>query len=904
MYLRLMRRTLSPTSLFMVMLFAGDQVWAEFRVRPYVQNPAVDAMTVRWFTSTADPGELIVGAGVTERRFTSRPEQTATLAYNPWKIEPGEPQMGLPYRHSIRVSGLEAGQTYEYVVQQGEDTFRNRFTTTPGIEQPVRFVVYSDSETEPESSTTPPVEWPAPAGSNRPAEITRYVVNQTFGYIENLKVMAAAHPHFIMIAGDLVESGGEQRDWDEFWKHAAGEYGNLASSTPILPALGNHENYAGPGGGYSAEGADFATAKYLTYFDVPSNAAMKPEHHGRYYRIDYGPISLITVDSSDGLPHKTASDTNHSLEGSHAPDFNPGSEQYRWLEQQLADAQRRSRFTFVQFHHTQYGSGPHSIPFGQTGFSGQSGIAMRILQPLLFRYGVDVVFSGHDELLERSATTGTEIGLDGQPRPHTLQCYDVGIGGDGLRGPVTGFDNPVRKFLAHDDAPEIWDGKRLVSGGKHYGHLDVSVAPDAAGEWTTTITPVHVFPLMDAEGRVTGWQRRPYADIVTLKASTSTKLQGAWSDGDQQRTLRNVHLLGAATLLGNGQVIAAGGLNRTAQALNADTVAELYDPATQTWTVTGSLKIPRWSLDAITLRNGRALFAGGSKGFTADGALDTAEVFDPETGQFTFTANSLSVARHSSGISMLKDGKVLITGGSNVGNNLGGTGVTAVDIYDPEKNAFQAAAPLHAGRALHAQVTLRDGRVLVIGGAQTNAEIYDPIRNVWTMSAGKLPSTLKDMKAFELFDGRVFLPGGQNTVDGLTTDATWFFDSSTTLFSPGPSLAGFNAAPSGVQIGCSDYSAFDLFPAEHSLHGRYILIAGGEHDPLTGPDVELNSAIMFDAARNKLINMGPMPYVHDDHTESMLSLNRDGNPEILLFGGNSSRGTSRFQLRMTTITAR
>src|SRR4029078_9460909 len=101
------------------------------------------------------------------------------------------------------------------------------------------------------------------------------------------------------------------------------------------------------------------------------------------------------------------------LSGSNAPDFNPGSEQHKWFEAQLADAQKKSRFTFVQFHHTMYGSGPHSIPFGQPNFSGQSGIAMRGILPLLLRYGVDAVISGHDEMMERSLVTGTETLADG-----------------------------------------------------------------------------------------------------------------------------------------------------------------------------------------------------------------------------------------------------------------------------------------------------------------------------------------------------------------------------------------------------------------------------------------------------------------------------------------------------------
>jgi len=492
-------------------MLAGGVGAGDFRVRPYLQNPASDAMSVRWLSNTSDPGTLKLEGDA--REFRSTPVLATALAYNTLSPEPGGPHPELPWLHQVRLTGLAPGGKYTYTVTQGAETHTGTFTT-PAPDQPVRFVVYSDSETEPESSTTPPVAWPIPKNSNRPAGQPDYFVNQTVGYQENCRVIAERKPNFVLVVGDIVETGGEQRDWDEFWKHNAGEFNTLAGDIPILTALGNHENSAGPGGGYDAAASNFSTDKFLTYFESPSNEATNPKHHGRYYRIDYGPVTIITVDSSNGNPHKTDADTNHYLDGSNAPDFNPGSEQYQWLEAQLADAQAKSRFTFVDFHHTMYGSGPHSVPFGRKGFSGQSGIAMRVLRPLLFRYGVDAVFSGHDELMERSEETGTERLADGTDRPQTIHFYDVGIGGDGLRGPSSGADNSFRKFLAHDDAPEVWKGKQLVSGGKHYGHLEVNVAPDANGVWQVELTPVHVFPLNDSNGKVTGWERRTYPDTV------------------------------------------------------------------------------------------------------------------------------------------------------------------------------------------------------------------------------------------------------------------------------------------------------------------------------------------------------------------------------------------------------
>lgn len=157
----------------------------------------------------------------------------------------------------------------------------------------------------------------------------------------NYHFLESFDPDFIAIAGDIVESGNEQRDWDEFWKHNAGQYNNIAGSVPIFPAVGNHENHSGGDGGggfYTTPLAKDAVARYRAYFETPDNGSGKPEHQDRYYRVDYGPITFITIDSSNGSPHQSKQDTNWYLLGEgeasddnpewgegEAPDFNPGS---------------------------------------------------------------------------------------------------------------------------------------------------------------------------------------------------------------------------------------------------------------------------------------------------------------------------------------------------------------------------------------------------------------------------------------------------------------------------------------------------------------------------------------------------------------------------------------------------
>jgi hypothetical protein len=182
-----------------------------------------------------------------------------------------------------------------------------------------------------------------------------------------------------------------------------------------------------------------------------------------------------------------------------------------------------------------------------------------------------------------------------------------------------------------------------------------------------------------------------------------------------------------ATLLPDGRVLVAGG-DRPARGAAQPYLAgaEIYDPATGEWTATGSLLTARASATATLLRDGRVLVAGGS-GFEVAGVSETvtalagAELFDPRTGAFT-SAGSMTQARAGHTATLLQNGRVLFVAGSS--------DQMSAELYDPSSGRFVATASTGVPIFDHTATLLADGRVLIAGGVQSGnaaaCELYWP----------------------------------------------------------------------------------------------------------------------------------------------------------------------------------
>ncbi len=235
-----------------------------------------------------------------------------------------------------------------------------------------------------------------------------------------------------------------------------------------------------------------------------------------------------------------------------------------------------------------------------------------------------------------------------------------------------------------------------------------------------------------------------------------------------------------STLLQNGKVLITGGFSFDARECSGPGTspplasAELYDPSSGSFAPTGSMSAARGAHTATLLSSGKVLIVGGGNTgggrppFAGDGSA-TAEVYDPATGTFTPTAK-LSTARIGQTATLLLDGKVLIAGGITSGSS-GGSPLATAELYDPLTGAFTVVGTMTAPRAGHTATLLPDGKVLITGGftdsslaGTDTAEIYDPAKASFLATNQPMVVGRWAHTATLLPDGTVLLVGGGTTV--------------------------------------------------------------------------------------------------------------------------------------------
>jgi hypothetical protein len=245
------------------------------------------------------------------------------------------------------------------------------------------------------------------------------------------------------------------------------------------------------------------------------------------------------------------------------------------------------------------------------------------------------------------------------------------------------------------------------------------------------------------------------AELYNPATGTFTALAGS---------MVTARALGTATLLSDGTVLINGGVNSSGIVTAA---AETYNPVQKTFTAAGSMISTRAGHTATLLLNGRVLMAGGDNLYAE--VVNSAEEYVPSSRQFTPVGN-LITARFLHSAAPLPDGTVLIAGG--VGASV--EALSAAEIFNPSTLSFSSTGSLNAARYWHTATALGDGTVLIAGGANANglatpsAEVYSPPpplgKGTFTATgAMTAPDTVQT--ATLLSNGTVLIAGGGTGAD-------------------------------------------------------------------------------------------------------------------------------------------
>jgi hypothetical protein len=251
-------------------------------------------------------------------------------------------------------------------------------------------------------------------------------------------------------------------------------------------------------------------------------------------------------------------------------------------------------------------------------------------------------------------------------------------------------------------------------------------------------------------------------------------------------SMREARTQHAATALEDGRVLVVGGSGRAAGPPTETPLAsaELFDPTTGTFAAAGRLATERTGPGALRLSDGRVLIVGGTNSY---GTPRTAELFDPVTGRFERAGTSArpheaawvgglpnghvlvvdraqdpstagppelwsafaqpesrSIAAHPVGpaftaadvdamplrsghtATLLRDGRILLTGGEDAADPGAGT-LASAEVFDPTTGRSQPVDDMSIARSGHVAVLLADGRVLVAGGEAATCPQWGPV---------------------------------------------------------------------------------------------------------------------------------------------------------------------------------
>jgi 3',5'-cyclic AMP phosphodiesterase CpdA len=168
-------------------------------------------------------------------------------------------------------------------------------------------------------------------------------------HFEVVKALAREQVDFAIHTGDLVSYGVQLAEWQRFFTIE----GRVVAELPLMAIMGNH---------------DRSSRGYFRQFflaDLVSGGQ-------RYFSRDWGNLRVVAFDDQ--------------------VEYREGSEQYRFVNEKLAEGASKGMYLVLATHEPPFSSGKHG-----------SNLKMRrVMRPLTVRHGVELVVSGHEHNYERT----------------------------------------------------------------------------------------------------------------------------------------------------------------------------------------------------------------------------------------------------------------------------------------------------------------------------------------------------------------------------------------------------------------------------------------------------------------------------------------------------------------------
>lgn len=198
------------------------------------------------------------------------------------------------------------------------------------------------------------------------APISFAVTSETGGSQSSMQIMgeivdaiSSERPDFLLFLGDMVYDGNRKQDWDEY---LFTPFRKLLDNTPFYHCAGNHEDHS----------------------DYMRQYLATPEEG--YYAFTYGCAQFIALDTTTLSEHIEYEKDNYKIELT--GDLTPRNPQVAFLIKSLKES--TAAWKFVYMHYPPYFSGTWEAE------------CLRPLYAIFEEYGVDIVFTSHAIVYERS----------------------------------------------------------------------------------------------------------------------------------------------------------------------------------------------------------------------------------------------------------------------------------------------------------------------------------------------------------------------------------------------------------------------------------------------------------------------------------------------------------------------